>query len=94
MSFILNINLVMPETVQSRFTIWFKNKIELKNKKLFKVYSSNQDGQVTLNIQEVVASLAELQLKTAHAQGNFKEILKKDFKEDIYFFTSALERLD
>jgi len=93
MSFILNISVVIPENSEERFTLWFKNKKELTNKKLFKVYGSAQDGQITLSIQEEVKSLSELQLKTSEAQSFFTQSLKKDFNEDIYFYSSALERL-
>lgn len=94
MSFILNISIVLPVESQQRFSTWFKNKPELVGKKLYKVYASNNDGQITLSIQEEVDSLKELQSKTAEAQTYFAKTLKKDFNEDIYFFASALERLE
>ena len=93
MSFTLNVSLVIPIEIEQRFVIWFKNKKELKDKSLYKVYGSNQDGQITLSLQEEVNSLKELQLKTSEVQTFLTETLNKDFNEDIFFFASALERL-
>jgi len=93
MSYILNFNLSVPESIQTDFIIWFKSFEKLKNKQLFKLYGKANEGQIIFCIQEEVNTLQELQLATSQITLILQKELKNSFKEEIFFFSSALERI-